>query len=402
DLTALAKDEVKQRLEALNGVGGVDIIGGQEREFHVWIDPQRLESYGLAVGDVVQALAAQNVEIPGGRLDVGTSELSIKTRGQVYSARELGNIIITAAAGAPVRIADVARVEDGAQEHRSYSTLNGKSSVTLLVRKQSGSNTVDVSHKVRQALDKLRARLPTDVTVSVFFDGAVITENMIDDVKFDLVYGALLAILIIMFFLHDWRATLISALALPVSVITTFAFIQAMGFTLNLMTMLALSLSIGILIDDAIVVIENIHRHLEMGKPPMRAAAEATGEIGLAVMATTASILAVFVPVATMKGIIGRFFVQFGLTVAFAVSVSLFVAFTLTPMMSSRFLRTHTGKGPVGRAIERFLAGIEGAYRKTLGAALTQRALTVLVAVVVFAGSGLLVLVVSNDTMPTE
>jgi HAE1 family hydrophobic/amphiphilic exporter-1 len=402
DLTALAKDEVKQRLEALNGVGGVDIIGGQEREFHVWIDPQRLESYGLAVGDVVQALAAQNVEIPGGRLDVGTSELSIKTRGQVYSARELGNIIITAAAGAPVRIADVARVEDGAQEHRSYSTLNGKSSVTLLVRKQSGSNTVDVSHKVRQALDKLRARLPTDVTVSVPNDSAVFTENMIDDVKFDLVYGALLAILIIMFFLHDWRATLISALALPVSVITTFAFIQAMGFTLNLMTMLALSLSIGILIDDAIVVIENIHRHLEMGKPPMRAAAEATGEIGLAVMATTASILAVFVPVATMKGIIGRFFVQFGLTVAFAVSVSLFVAFTLTPMMSSRFLRTHTGKGPVGRAIERFLAGIEGAYRKILGAALRQRALTVLVAVVVFAGSGLLVLVVPKEFMPTE
>ena len=213
---------------------------------------------------------------------------------------------------------------------------------------------------------------------------------MINDVKFDLVYGAVLAILIIMFFLHDWRATLISALALPVSVIATFAFIQAMGFTLNLMTMLALSLSIGILIDDAIVVIENIHRHLEMGKPPMRAAAEATGEIGLAVMATTASILAVFVPVATMKGIIGRFFVQFGLTVAFAVTVSLFVAFTLTPMMSSRFLRTHTGKGPVGRAIERFLDAIEGAYRAVLGAALRQRALTVLVAVAVFAASILL------------
>ena len=344
DLTALAKDVVKQQLQALNGVGGVDIIGGQEREFHVWIDPQRLESYGLAVGDVTQAMVAQNVEIPGGRLDVGKNELSIKTRGQVFSARELGNIIITAAAGSPVRIADVARVEDGAEEHRSYATLNGKSSVTLLVRKQSGANTVDVSHKVQQALDKLRPRLPKDVSVAIPNNSAVFTENMINDVKFDLVYGAVLAILIIMFFLHDWRATMISALALPVSVIATFAFIQAMGFTLNLMTMLALSLSIGILIDDAIVVIENIHRHLEMGKPPMRAAAEATGEIGLAVMATTASILAVFVPVATMKGIIGRFFVQFGLTVAFAVSVSLFVAFTLTPMMSSRFLRTHTGK----------------------------------------------------------
>jgi HAE1 family hydrophobic/amphiphilic exporter-1 len=402
DLTALAKDVVKQQLQALNGVGGVDIIGGQEREFHVWIDPQRLESYGLAVGDVAQAMVAQNVEIPGGRLDVGKNELSIKTRGQVFSAVELGNIIITAAAGAPVRIADVARVEDGAEEHRSYATLNGKSSVTLLVRKQSGANTVDVSHKVRQALDKLRPRLPQDVTIAIPNNSAVFTENMINDVKFDLVYGAVLAILIIMFFLHDWRATLISALALPVSVIATFAFIQAMGFTLNLMTMLALSLSIGILIDDAIVVIENIHRHLEMGKPPMRAAAEATGEIGLAVMATTASILAVFVPVATMKGIIGRFFVQFGLTVAFAVTVSLFVAFTLTPMMSSRFLRTHTGKGPVGRAIERFLDAIEGAYRAVLGAALRQRALTILVAVAVFAASIFLVFVVPKEFMPTE
>jgi HAE1 family hydrophobic/amphiphilic exporter-1 len=402
DLTALAKDVVKQQLQALNGVGGVDIIGGQEREFHVWIDPQRLESYGLAVGDVTQAMVAQNVEIPGGRLDVGKNELSIKTRGQVFSARELGNIIITAAGGSPVRIADVARVEDGAEEHRSYATLNGKSSVTLLVRKQSGANTVDVSHKVQHALDKLRPRLPKDVTVAIPNNSAVFTENMINDVKFDLVYGAVLAILIIMFFLHDWRATLISALALPVSVIATFAFIQAMGFTLNLMTMLALSLSIGILIDDAIVVIENIHRHLEMGKPPMRAAAEATGEIGLAVMATTASILAVFVPVATMKGIIGRFFVQFGLTVAFAVSVSLFVAFTLTPMMSSRFLRAHTGKGPVARAIERFLDAIEGAYRAMLGAALRQRALTVLVAIVVFVASLLLAFVVPKEFMPTE
>jgi len=197
DLTALAKDVVKQQLQALNGVGGVDIIGGQEREFHVWIDPQRLESYGLAVGDVAQALVAQNVEIPGGRLDVGKNELSIKTRGQVFSARELGNIIITAAGGSPVRIADVARVEDGAEEHRSYATLNGKSSVTLLVRKQSEANTVDVSHKVQQALDKLRPRLPKDVTIAIPNNSAVFTENMINDVKFDLVYGAVLAILIL-------------------------------------------------------------------------------------------------------------------------------------------------------------------------------------------------------------
>ena len=214
----------------------------------------------------------------------------------------------------------------------------------MLVRKQSGTNVVAVAHKITAALDKLRPQL-SNVSMRIASDNAIFPERAINDVKFDLLFGAALAILIIMFFLHDWRATLISATALPVSVISTFAFIYFMGYTLNMMTMLALSLSIGILIDDAIVVIENIHRHLEMGKSPMKAAAEATAEIGLAVMATTASILAVFVPVATMKGIIGRFFVQFGLTVAFAVSVSLFVAFTLTPMLSSRFLRTHATKG---------------------------------------------------------
>jgi len=401
DLTAVAKDVVKQRLQAINGVGNVDIIGGQEREFHVWIDPQRLDSFGLAPGDVAQALAAQNVEIPGGRLDTATHELSIKTRGQVHDAKGLEDIIITAAAGAPVRIRDVARVEDGAQEERSYATFNGKSSVSLLVRKQSGSNMVEVAHKVKKALDKLRPQVP-DVTMRIAADNSVFTERAINDVKFDLLFGAALAILIILFFLHDWRATLISATALPVSVISTFAFIHFMGYTLNMMTMLALSLSIGILIDDAIVVIENIHRHLEMGKSPMQAAGEATAEIGLAVMATTASILAVFVPVATMKGMIGRFFVQFGLTVAFAVAVSLFVAFTLTPMLSSRFLRAQSGKGRIGKAIEGFLDVVEHTYSKLLAAALRHRALTVFVAFAVFVASIFLAAIVPKEFMSIE
>jgi hydrophobic/amphiphilic exporter-1 (mainly G- bacteria), HAE1 family len=401
ELTAIAKDYVKQRFQAINGVGTIDIVGGQEREFHVWIDPQRLDSFGLAPGDVAQAMASQNVEIPGGRLDSAALEMSIKTRGQVHSAEELGNIIITAAGGAPVRIRDVARVEDGEQERRSYATFSGKSSVTMVVRKQSGSNTVNVAHKVKAALEKLKVQFPA-VEMKIASDNSVFTERSIDDVKFDLLFGALLAILIIMFFLHDWRATLISATALPVSVISTFAFIQAMGYTLNMMTMLALSLSIGILIDDAIVVIENIHRHLEMGKSPMKAAAEGTAEIGLAVMATTASILAVFVPVATMKGIIGRFFVQFGLTVAFAVSVSLFVAFTLTPMLSSRFLRAHSGKGPIGKVIEGFLDAIERTYSKLLSAALRHRVLTALSAVAVFVASIFLATIVPKEFMSVE
>jgi hydrophobic/amphiphilic exporter-1 (mainly G- bacteria), HAE1 family len=401
DLTQIVKDVIKQKLQAINGVGGLDIVGGQEREFHVWIDPRRLDSFGLVSGDVAQALAAQNVEIPGGRLDQGTQEFSVKTQGQVHSAAELGNIIVPAAVGTAVRLHDIARIEDGEQERRSYATFNGKSSISLLVRKQSGSNTVEVAHKVKAALEKLKAQNPK-VNMVIASDNSVFTERSVDDVKFDLIFGALLAILIIMFFLHDWRATLISATALPVSVIATFAFIKFMGYTLNMMTMLALSLSIGILIDDAIVVIENIHRHLEQGKSPMRAAGEATQEIGLAVMATTASILAVFVPVATMKGIIGRFFVQFGLTVAFAVTVSLFIAFTLTPMLSSRFLRAHSEKGPIGRFIEGMLDKVEGAYRAILRAALAHRLITMLVAFAAFVSSVIIATRVPTEFMGTE
>jgi hydrophobic/amphiphilic exporter-1 (mainly G- bacteria), HAE1 family len=398
DLTKLADDVIKQQIQTINGVGGVDILGGQNREFQVWIDPGKLESYSLAVGDVMQALASQNVEIPGGRLDVGARELSVRTLGQVHDKKQLEDIIITAGAGAPVRIGDVARVEDGVEEKRSYSSLNGKSALAMTVKKQSGSNTVEVAAAIKNTVKRLQAQLPNGTTLSIPTDNSSFIRDAIHDVEVDLVYGGLLAVLIVFFFLHDWRATLISAIALPVSVIATFAFIKAMGFTFNMLTMMGLSLSIGILIDDAIVVIENIHRHLEMKKPPMQAAREATAEIGLAVLATTASILAVFVPVATMRGMIGRFFVQFGMTVAFAVSVSLFVAFTLTPMLSSRMLKIHSGKkSAVGRGIERFLGKIDFVYRKLLAGALAHPVITMGVAALALAGA-----VVLGATVPTE
>ncbi|MBI5507449.1 MAG: efflux RND transporter permease subunit [Deltaproteobacteria bacterium] len=402
EITKVADDQIKRRLQTISGVGGVEILGGQEREFHVWIDPQRLESYGLAAGDVLQALAAQNVEIPGGRLDVGSRELTVKTLGQVHSAAELSQIIITAAMGTPVRIGDVAGVEDGEEERRSHSSVNGTAAVGLVVRKQSGANTVEVAAAVRKALTAITPLLPPGVEVSIPTDNSTFISNTINDVQFDLLYGAILAVLIIFLFLYDWRATLISALALPVSVIATFAFIKAMGFTFNMMTMLALSLSIGILIDDAIVVIENIHRHLRSGKPPMKAAADATAEIGLAVMATTASILAVFVPVATMQGMVGRFFKQFGLTVAFAVSVSLFVAFTLTPMMSARLLTVEAHKGRLGHWVDARLATVDRFYRQALSWALAHRGLTVLIATVMFVSSLGLGAVVPKEFMVAE
>ncbi|MBK6849759.1 MAG: efflux RND transporter permease subunit [Proteobacteria bacterium] len=402
ELTRLADDVVKQRLQAIRGVGGIELVGAQEREFSVWIDPQRLESRGLGAHDVVSALRAQNVELPGGRLNVGQQELVVKTRGQVRDAAGLAAVIITAAGGVPIRVGDVARVEDGEEEARSYASLNGRAAVSLIVRKQSGANTVQVAELVHEALEQLRARLPRDLTLAVPIDNSTYIKKAIHDVQFDLAFGALLAVVIILFFLHDWRATLISALAIPCSVIATFAFIQAMGFTFNNMTMLALTLSIGILVDDAIVVIEAIHRHVAMGKPALRAAADACEEIGLAVMATTASIVAVFIPVAVMRGIIGRFFLQFGLSVAFAVTVSLFIAFTLTPMLSSRSLRAHGVKGGLAGWIEQRLSRLDHRYRGLLALALRHRALALLAAIGTLALSVGLLRFVPMEFMPPE
>jgi HAE1 family hydrophobic/amphiphilic exporter-1 len=389
ELTALAKDVIKQRLQTIPGVGGVEIVGGQEREFKVWINPEKLESRGLDVSDVVSALRMQNVEIPGGRIDMGAKEYVVKTKGQVSSAAELASIFITSVGGAAIKVGDVAVVEDGEVEKRSHSSINDVSAVALLVKKQSGTNTVEVAEKVTAAVGDLGPLMPKGVRLSIPRDSSTFIRDAIDGVKEDLIIGGILAILIILLFLRDWRATLISALALPTSVIATFAFIKVAGFTFNMLTMLALSLSIGMLIDDAIVVIENIYRHMEMGKRPMEAAGEAVSEIGLAVLATTMSIVAVFVPVATMRGMVGRFFIQFGLTVAVAVLVSLFVAFTLTPMLSSRLLIPESAKrhGIVSRTIGRMLKALDGGYRALLGAALRHRAVTIAFAAAVFAGS---------------
>jgi HAE1 family hydrophobic/amphiphilic exporter-1 len=406
EMTALADDVVKERIQRLKGVGSVDLIGAQERQIHVLIRPADLAGKGLTVQDVAQALQLENLELPAGRIEAGQKELSVKTRGDVRSVAEIRNIVISGLGGALVRVDDVADVIDGEEEARSASTMNGQSALALVIKKQSGANTVAVSKAVRAELEVLRPQIErAGATLTVPTDTAPYIEHAIDDVKFDLAFGAILAIVIILFFLHDFRATLISAVALPASVVATFAFIGAMGFTFNNMTMLALSLSIGILIDDAIVVIENIHRHLEMGKPPFIAARDATSEIGLAVLATTFSIVAVFVPVAVMKGIVGRFFFQFGLTVSFAVLVSLLVAFTLTPMLSSRFLRIagHDKKPNVlVRAIEWFLNHVEAIYKRALRWALAHRAVTLAAAVIALVGSFALVAKVKAEFLPPE
>lgn len=403
-LTELADDVVKERIQRIPGVGGVDVIGGRERQIKVLVEPSKLSGMGLTVEDVSNAIRAQNIDVPGGNVERGNRELSVKTKGEVTSPREIADLLIPNPAAAPVRVRDVAEVRDTVEDARSASTLNGTSAVSLVVRKQSGANTVAVAKRVRAELETLRPRVEkAGAKLAVPTDNSRYIEHSIHDVQFDLAFGAFLAIIIILFFLHDFRATLISAVAIPTSVVATFAFIDWMGFTFNNMTMLALSLSIGILIDDAIVVIENIHRHLEDGESPMVASSNATAEIFLAVLATTSSIVAVFVPVAFMKGIIGRFFYQFGLTVSFAVAVSMLVSFTLTPMLSSRFLRvSHGPKGAVSRFVERMLGALDRVYERLLRAALRRRLITSIVAVLALAFSFVLVSKVKSEFLPPE
>ncbi len=403
-LTELADDVVKERIQRIAGVGNVEIVGGRPREIHVRLDLSKLAARGLTPGDVAMALQGGNLELPAGRVEEGTTELVVTTKGAFDTLQAIADAPIASGPGFAVRVGDVAEVVDDVAQKRSHASLDGRSAVALVVQKASGSNTLAVVKKIRAELDVLAPQLARDgAALTVTSDTSPFIERSFHEVQFDLVLGGILAIVIVFGFLRDWRATFISALALPTSVIATIWFIDLWGFTFNQMTMLALSLSIGLLIDDAIVVIENIHRHLEMGKTPMRAAREGTAEIGLAVLATTLSIVAVFVPVATMQGIVGRFMFQFGVTVAVAVLVSLFVSFTLTPMLSARMLKVHHGKQFIlSRWIEAVLTAIERAYRATLRLALRQRALTLVAAFATLFGACFLVTQVKTEFLPAE
>jgi len=405
DLTKLAEDVVKQRLGQVKGVGNIDIVGGRPREIHVVIDPGRLAARGLTPAEVSAALEGQNLELPAGRILEGDREVVVTTKGAFTRVQDIADAPIAVLAdGAVVRVGDVAVVQDDMLEARSHASVDGRAALGLVIQKESGANLVQVARQVRAevaAMERMLADKGARLTITN--DEGPFIEGSFKDVQFDLLLGAVLAVVIILVFLRDPRATFISALALPTSVIATVWFLSLLGFTFNQMTMLALSLSIGLLIDDAIVVIENIHRHLEQGKSPLRAAAEGTAEIGLAVLATTFSIIAVFAPVAMMQGIIGRFFFQFGITVSIAVLLSMFVSFTLTPMLSARLLRrSHGTPGRISRTIERGLIGLERGYKRVLTAALRRRAVTLVFAGGVLIGSCALVTQVKTEFVPED
>ncbi len=340
EITEYADKVLRRRFESADGVGQVLVLGGRKRQINVWLDAERLRGQNLTVNDVARALQTQNVDIPGGLVERGAQTVTMRTRGRVDSPEEFGEIVIRDVGGHPVRVNDVARVEDGESEAQTLASLNGEPTVMLQIRKQSGTNTVQVVHNVKERLEDLRGSLPDGYAVRIVRDQSEFIEASISSLQEHLVVGSLLASLVVLLFLGNLRSTVIAAISIPTSIVATFGLVWYMGFTLNMLTMLALTLAVGIVIDDAIVVLENIYRFIEeKGMPPMRAAVEATKEIGLAVMATTLSLVAIFVPVGFMGGMVGRFMKSFGLTMAFAVMVSLLVAFTLTPMMSARWLK---------------------------------------------------------------
>jgi HAE1 family hydrophobic/amphiphilic exporter-1 len=340
DLTLIADKRIKQQLENAKGVGEITILGGARREIHVVVDPDRLRAYNLTVTDVFNAVRQQNLELPGGSLNAGTREFTVRTTGKVIEPAQFNQIAIVNRNGYVVKISDIGYAEDSYEEPRTAARLDGTAAVTLVVSKQSGENTVATAAEIKQRLKEIVALLPKDVHASVITDQSVFIEASVSNIRHHLIEGSILASIIIFLFLANIRTTLIAAVAIPTSIISTFALMAAVGFTLNQITMLALTLMVGIVIDDAIIVLENIYRFMEeKGMSPFEAAIEGTRDIGFAVMATTLSLLAVFLPVGFMGGIVGRFMSSFGLTSAFAIAVSLLVSFTLTPMLCSRFVK---------------------------------------------------------------
>ena len=340
DATEYADKVLRRRLESIQGVGQVTILGGQKRQINIDLIPDKLQGYNLTSIDVQRALQNQNIQIPGGQVDQNTRELTLRTRGRVRTPADLGDIVIVKRDDATIHVSDVATVVDGVEEPDTVADVNGEPTVLLSIRKQSGLNTVATVDAIKDRLNDVKKTLPAGYSLRITRDQSLYIKAATQAVQEHLVLGSILAAIVVLIFLWNFRTTVISAIAIPASIISTFALMNFMGFTLNSITLLALTLSVGIVIDDAIVVLENIYRFIEeKGMNPFEAAIEGTREIGLAVLATTLSLIAVFLPIAFMQGIVGRFMSSFGMTMAFAIFVSLIVSFTLTPMLSSRWIK---------------------------------------------------------------
>ncbi len=404
EVTEYADKVLRRQIESVSGVGQVLVLGGRQRQVNVWLDADRMRAYNVTVTEISRALQAQNIEVPGGRVDQGGQSLTLRTRGRVQSIEQFNDIVIRQTEGHPTTLGDVARVEDGEADPTTIAGIDGVPTVLLDVRRQSGTNTVEVVKNVRERLTEITAALPPGYNARVVRDLSTFIEAAIANVEEHLILGSILAALVVLLFLGNLRSTIIAAIAIPTSIIATFGLIWYMGFTLNLMTMLALTLSVGIVIDDAIVVLENIYRFIEeKHEDKFKAAEDATAEIGLAVLATTLSLVAIFVPVGFMGGIVGRFMKSFGLTMAFAIIVSLVVSFTLTPMLSARWLKVAVhGKDKHSSKNSKVFHAIDAFYTRLLEWSMSHRAIVAMGSVLVLLSSIPLFMIVPKAFMAPD
>ncbi|HWQ40717.1 MAG TPA: efflux RND transporter permease subunit, partial [Desulfosporosinus sp.] len=404
-ISKLVDDVITKSLYTVDGVGSVKVYGKEDREIKIKLDLEKLAAYGLTPAEMVSGIQNGNMEKPGGKVTDGQREISLWTDNNVKNLEDFYNITVATRSDREIKVRDVATVSDGIEDKESISYYDGKEALGIDIVKQSGSNTVLVADNVKKQLELIEGVLPQGITIDVVVDNSVSIRDSVNEVVKTILEGCILAVIIVFLFLGEWESTLISGISLPTSIVTTFIAMKVMNFSLNTMSLMALSLAVGLLIDDAIVVIENVVRHLHMGKPPLQAAREGTAEIGLAVMATTFSVVAVFVPIAMVTGIIGKFFIEFGLTVAFSMLVSLFVSLTLVPMMSSRLLKAErkATKTFVGHFLNWFndkfdLLGTS--YSKVLKVVLSHRFITLIFTVAIFVASVRLVPLLGFSFIP--
>ncbi len=415
ELTNYAEQVLKKRLENIRGVGAVNVIGGSRREINIYLRPDAMEALGVSADQIANAVRNENQDLPVGALRSFTQERVIQIQSRVKRPEDFGNIIVARKGNTPVRLSQVAQVKDGAQEIENMALYNGERTLLLTVQKAQDANTIEVVDGLMGSLKELRKQVPADIRLEPVSDGSRQIRVAVDNVRRTLIEGALLTILIVFLFLNSWRSTVITGLTLPISLIGTFWFMNMFGFTINMVTLMALSLCVGLLIDDAIVVRENIVRHVQMGKNAYDAAMIGTQEIGLAVLATTLSIVAVFLPIGFMEGIIGKFFHEFGITIVAAVLISMFVSFTLDPMLSSVWHdpSIHLNDKPAGtlnlydRSIGRVTHWFElqtdrmaDRYQHMLAWALKHKRSTLLLAVGIFVASILMVPLLGTEFVP--
>src|SRR5579863_4681582 len=406
EVTEIADKQIKPQLENINGIGQIQMVGGLKREIRVWVDPDKMRAYNLAISDVANALRQQNMEMPAGNVNAGARELAVRTLGRLVDPAQFNEIAIATRGSYVVKLRDIGYAEDSQEEPTTAARLNGDPAVTMVVSKQSGQNTVAAADALKDRIKQIQAVLPKDIHIQVINDQSIFIKAAVHSLEEHLVEGSILAAAIVFAFLANIRTTLISAVAIPTSIISTFALMAAIGFDLNQITMLALTLMVGIVIDDAIIVLENIYRFMEeKGMSPYRAAIEGTKDIGLAVMATTLSLLAVFLPIGFMRGIVGRFMSSFGFTASFAIAVSLLVSFTLTPMLTSRFVKVipkHEGEKKKGSKDSRFFRYIDTHYTGMLEWAMAHRKSMVAISLAVVLSSVPLFMLVGKNFLPVD